>query len=581
MLNQNDIRARATAQTFARGQKYFRDGLVSSLARRGDELHGQVEGSDIEPYRIAVSLRDDLVEEAECTCPYDYDGWCKHIVAVLLAWLERGEAIVTLPPLEEILADLSREQLRALILQLARQDGDLYDAIAAQVANLKQPAHSNQSTLAPVETLAYRQQVRAAVRQLNRLSSSEAYWQASGATEKIVELAYEAEPFLERGDGQGALLILEAVTDEWAKNCAALDDSEGEVWSVFEALEPLWCEALLSVELPRDERDEWVRKLERWRKAVTPYGYEDAFQRAQEAAREGWDDDLLQRRLKGENSGFEPRPQWRDDDLLAARLKILERQQRFDEALNLAYGAGLSGDYVRLLLLQNRVAEAVTHALKYFGAAEEARAFASTLHERSEIASALQVARHGLNLHGFVAPLALWLREAAAAAGDRELALQAARVVLREQPQLPDYQRARELAGDGWPQMREEVLEKLRAFKGDQSGAVEIFLHEECPDDALRLVRHNWDDRLVARVAEALAEVRPDEVLPICLKHAESIMNEGRSDRYENAVDWLRHARRAQRAASREAAWQKYLEALLDKHQKKRKLVPMLQTLRK
>ena len=81
LLSQN-----ATRQSIQRGQSYFRDGAVGRLVQRGDELEADVEGTEPDPYRVWVRFEDDEVSDTGCTCPYNYEGWCKHIIAVLLAY---------------------------------------------------------------------------------------------------------------------------------------------------------------------------------------------------------------------------------------------------------------------------------------------------------------------------------------------------------------------------------------------------------------------------------------------------------------------------------------------------------------
>ena len=90
-----DIRAGTISQSFARGQDYYRSGAVSEVTRRGNLLTAQVEGSDQAPYQIAVTLLDDgSIGSATCTCPYDWGGYCKHIVAVLLTVLHSDDKII-------------------------------------------------------------------------------------------------------------------------------------------------------------------------------------------------------------------------------------------------------------------------------------------------------------------------------------------------------------------------------------------------------------------------------------------------------------------------------------------------------
>jgi uncharacterized Zn finger protein len=44
-----------------------------------------VAGSEFAPYEVSVTFDEAGITEAACGCPYEWDGWCKHIVATLLA----------------------------------------------------------------------------------------------------------------------------------------------------------------------------------------------------------------------------------------------------------------------------------------------------------------------------------------------------------------------------------------------------------------------------------------------------------------------------------------------------------------
>jgi uncharacterized Zn finger protein len=53
-VREETIRALATPESFARGRRYFDDGAVSDLVRRGDRLAADVEGSEFAPYQVSV-----------------------------------------------------------------------------------------------------------------------------------------------------------------------------------------------------------------------------------------------------------------------------------------------------------------------------------------------------------------------------------------------------------------------------------------------------------------------------------------------------------------------------------------------
>jgi uncharacterized Zn finger protein len=112
------------------------------------------------------------------------------------------------------------------------------------------------------------------------------------------------------------------------------------------------------------------------------------------------------------------------------------------------------------------------------------------------------------------------------------------------------------------------------------TGQVDIFLHENLVGDAIAAVERDPFGDLVARVADAAIESHPDWVIETCRRRAEEIMNQGRSKVYEEAVDWLAKVQDSLLAAGREEEWLAYLEELIDHHQRKYKLRPMLEDLR-
>ncbi|MBW4441985.1 MAG: SWIM zinc finger family protein [Plectolyngbya sp. WJT66-NPBG17] len=83
-LSEAMIRRHTTGRSFERGQHYCRAGAVSSLIQRGNVLWAQVEGTEAAPYRIRIWVDSGGIKSASCSCLYDYEGWCKHIVATLI-----------------------------------------------------------------------------------------------------------------------------------------------------------------------------------------------------------------------------------------------------------------------------------------------------------------------------------------------------------------------------------------------------------------------------------------------------------------------------------------------------------------
>jgi uncharacterized Zn finger protein len=99
-LSEAAIRRHTTSQSFDRGYSYYWDGAVISLVQRGNVVQAEVEGSQYEPYRVRITFDEGGVTWATCSCPYDWGGWCKHTVAVLLACQHEPDLIEARPTLE-------------------------------------------------------------------------------------------------------------------------------------------------------------------------------------------------------------------------------------------------------------------------------------------------------------------------------------------------------------------------------------------------------------------------------------------------------------------------------------------------
>jgi uncharacterized Zn finger protein len=155
-------------------------------------------------------------------------------------------------------------------------------------------------------------------------------------------------------------------------------------------------------------------------------------------------------------------------------------------------------------------------------------------------------------------------------------------VAFREELNLANYLRVAEIAREQWPEDRAKLLEHVRHTKSyTPQGQVDIFLHEGLIDDAIAAVEPNATHTLVERVADAAIQSHPEWVIKVSRKQAEPFMDEGKAQYYSASAKWLAKARTAYRNMGREEEWQAYLSELLGRHRLKRKLVPMLEALRR
>lgn len=113
---------------FERGVGYYNAGHVVQLRAAGNGITARVQGSEPVPYLVRFWHEKQKLQWG-CACPLGDEGaFCKHLVAVGLAYLAGGEidnkpdAGVTPEEIEELLKPLDRATLEDLITQQALWD---------------------------------------------------------------------------------------------------------------------------------------------------------------------------------------------------------------------------------------------------------------------------------------------------------------------------------------------------------------------------------------------------------------------------------------------------------------------------
>src|SRR3954453_326343 len=114
-LSASSIESQTDSGSFKRGRGYARSGHIYAAIRRENTLRARCHGSSGGPYLVSATLaepgkskRKNPVDYA-CNCPRG--GFCKHVVALLLTWVERPESFDVKPPLAELLAGKSHDEL--------------------------------------------------------------------------------------------------------------------------------------------------------------------------------------------------------------------------------------------------------------------------------------------------------------------------------------------------------------------------------------------------------------------------------------------------------------------------------------
>jgi uncharacterized Zn finger protein len=120
VLTSDLIESKASKKSIWRGEAYARDGHVSNIVKRGSVWSAVVTGESA--YTTTIELvRNDVM--GACSCPFDFGGWCKHVVAlaVLLNGSVRTRADERIH-FDRLVAGREAAELRDLLWSLVQSD---------------------------------------------------------------------------------------------------------------------------------------------------------------------------------------------------------------------------------------------------------------------------------------------------------------------------------------------------------------------------------------------------------------------------------------------------------------------------
>ncbi len=247
-LTEAQVRALASAQSFERGLSYYQDGAIVEPVSQGMELRAECVGSEYEPYQISVTLDAKGVAGTSCTCPYDWGGICKHLVALLLTYVRQPQAFHMLQPLDRMLAGKSRDELIVIIQDLLRHKPELMPVVELTTAT--QGAKQGK----PLNVSAYRTQARRAL-QHERPRSIERELKSLGEVAARLALG---------GDALNAGAIYHALLDETVKGydeMVSSIDENGDVAVIIDEFAKGLGACLAQSEADPETRREWLEAL--------------------------------------------------------------------------------------------------------------------------------------------------------------------------------------------------------------------------------------------------------------------------------------------------------------------------------
>jgi len=263
-LSTERIRDLCTSEVFDRARNYRDEERIDRIDRFDETMSAAVQGSQPEPYEVEIQFVDGAVEpetvDASCTCPYDWGGYCKHIIAVLLEFSEgdidledEREAV------ERVLSDAHPEELREFLLEESERNADLRRRLLTRF--------EEQDT----------QSLYDYKKEMSQQYRGPYTYQYEGPD--FSEFHDLAETHRKQGNPLDAATIYRAMTEVRVENMDMVQDYYGED---FETELDAFVECIHEADLDHEEKREYIDYLfERWGSDESAVGtfsgqYEDA-----------------------------------------------------------------------------------------------------------------------------------------------------------------------------------------------------------------------------------------------------------------------------------------------------------------
>ncbi|MGQ9533204.1 MAG: SWIM zinc finger family protein [Desulfotomaculales bacterium] len=556
-LTEARVRALADPQSFERGRSYHRNGAVVNPVRRGMELRGECRGSRNRPYGVRVRFDGQDIAEASCTCPRG--GFCKHIVALLLAYVHEPESFRELTPLEELLAGLGREELVSLI-------GDMVDREPSLLALVELAASGARGS---VEAASFREQARLALR----------HDEPDLVAADLRAILGVAERKIAKEDWLGAGAICNALLEVLSSEYAGLYDMDrdGEIAVVAHDCIEVWSECFARARPDARTRLEWLQTLLEAELADVELGGIDfavgALDLILEHATEGqWA--VLEDRVRGM---LEQSDGWKREALVRILVAWREKQGRHGEAGNLVQELGTPEQRMLWLAREGRADEAVAlarlHGRDKPGLITEVANELVEAGAREQAVSLVTELAEGEDFHwGYVE----WLAEHYRNREDWEAALKWQRTVFLRHPEVKAYTVLEDIGKNlgVWDRVRSEVLNAPEVQKRPHV-LLEIALHEKDLARALELLPrasgYGWRN-YKEMVAVATATERPKDAIALYKQLVEEAIGRRKREAYREAAGYLARIRTLCRRTGAERDWESYLAGLRVKYTRFRAL---------
>lgn len=570
LLNRETLQNYVGLVNFQKGEHYVDRQAISQGKLKNQVLTAFCQGHEFHPYRVGVIFDAADIRLSYCSCPVGVKGKCKHVAALLLAWIDKPEIFAYWDSLKSDLQAYDTSTLLELI--------DLLDEHADRSFDVIQAFSQNLQMVKSPRLARYMRRIEEAF----HVSELQWYHPDEGGLTEITfaldKIRSDAEQLLNEEHWEEAIRIdqsliqqilnhLDGHTDPWGN---LTDEIKRCIYSLDKALQHLD----QSSELRQKVFQLLFRLIEEQLYRIMPIGAEEAkqviLQHIHSVEREqmvAWIEALQMRRLPGE----EHQQLGLEDFLIDLQKESLDPEVYLAHYRQTAQVLKL----VDSLLELGKVKEAEqTAQQKEFVHQTLALAHLFVKHHQEDIAEKLVVS---FSRNSFDLSSARWLKDFYQKRGDLKKTLKQAKHILYLLPRLNYYQEVQELAQtlQCWPTLRKEIFQHFEHHQ-ENILLIEIHLEEKEIDQAIALFErsppHSLKEMsvllLVLRLAAAARSKYPNFSLKIYQEITENLIEERKRESYRQACDYLKIIKSIYEDLQQVKEWEIYLSNLLQTYRR-------------
>ncbi|ODS40636.1 MAG: hypothetical protein A7315_08000 [Candidatus Altiarchaeales archaeon WOR_SM1_79] len=244
------IRNLCTESSFERALDYFNEHRVEDVEQFGNKVTATVSGT----YEYMVTIRTDKEDfDADC-CPYDWGGYCKHIIAVLLLLSEKTDEVKDKKEKIEkkiysILDKVTLDELKEFLIYEFGNDPDLRNKFSIYFSGRGEDEGKSIHD--------YKKEIDFLYRELGDRHGYIEY----GRDVNFSHIQDLAERYVQANNFLDAVKVYQALSEAIAENMDNVDDSDGYYGIEFDDALENFAKCVNLMNLEHEDKKKYIKYL--------------------------------------------------------------------------------------------------------------------------------------------------------------------------------------------------------------------------------------------------------------------------------------------------------------------------------